>query len=381
MKHIKVRAALLILLTAGLFTPRAYAQKRNFYNLVIGSYTKASEQGISVYAFDTRTGILQLRSATGGIENPSFLTTNKSGTLIYAVSEKNSGTGSVCAYRFDPATGKLRMINQAPSGGNGPCYVSMDSAGTHLFAANYGSGSLGVIGLHKDGLLDSLATSSIQHTGGSINKESQNGPHAHSALLSPDNRYLLSADLGNDRVYIYRYDATAIEPLQPDSPAYVTVTAGSGPRHICFHPNGRTVYVVNEISGSIDGFDYKDGGLVHKQTITLLPAGFTGTIEAADMHISSDGKFLYASNREDRNELIIYSIADDGLLRLAGRQPVLGKGPRNFALDPTGQFLLVANLNTNEVVVFRRNARTGLLTFTGKKIPVTAPACLTFVQE
>jgi 6-phosphogluconolactonase len=249
-----------------------------------------------------------------------------------------------------------------------------------VFAANYGSGSLGVVGLKKDGSLDSTSIQSIQHTGSSI-KPDQARPHAHSAVLSPDNRYVLSANLGNDHVYVYRFDPKAREPLSPADPAYVSVTPGSGPRHICFHPNGRSVYILNEISGSIDGFDYKDGVLTHKQTITLLPDGFTGIVEAADLHISPDGKFLYASNREERNELVIYSIAINGTLSLVGRQPVLGTAPRGFAIDPTGKFVLVANLKTNEVLVFLRNEKTGLLTFTGKKITVPEPACLKFVSE
>jgi 6-phosphogluconolactonase len=348
--------------------------------LVIGSYTKPGEKGISVYTFDTQTGALEFRSATEGIDNPSYLTIGSSGKMIYAVSEKNKESGSVNAYQFDQTSGKLKLINQAPSGGKGPCYISIDNAGTHVFTANYGSGSLGVVRLKEDGSLDSTALQSIQHTGSSINKVDQTRPHAHSAVLSPDNRYVLSADLGNDHVYVYRFDPKAVEPLSPADPAYVTVTPGSGPRHICFHPNGRYVFVLNEISGSIDGFDYKDGVLTHKQTITILPDGFTGTVEAADVHISPDGKFLYASNREERNELVIYSIAANGTLSLAGRQPVLGTAPRGFVIDPTGKFLLVANLKTNEVLVFLRNAKTGLLTFTGKKISVTEPACLKFVS-
>ncbi len=348
--------------------------------LVIGSYTKPGEKGISVYTFDTQTGALQFRSATDGIDNPSYLTIGSNGKMIYAVSEKNKESGSVNAYQFDRASGTLSFINQAPSGGKGPCYISIDNASTHVFAANYSSGSLGVIGLKEDGSLDTATLQSIQHTGSSI-KADQTRPHAHSAVLSPDNRFVLSADLGNDHVYIYRYDPKAREPLSPANPAYVTVTPGSGPRHICFHPNGRSVYVLNEISGSIDGYDYKNGMLTHKQTITILPDGFTGTVEAADLHISPDGKFLYASNREDRNELVIYSIAPGGQLSLVGRQPVLGTAPRGFAIDPTGKFLLVANLKTNEVLVFLRNAKTGLLTFTGKKTSVNEPACLKFVSE
>jgi len=362
----------------GFFSAGAKAQTSDRCYLLIGGYTKASKnKGIAVYEFNTRTGDVQFRSVAGGIENPSYLAVSKDGDKVYAVSEKN--TGSVKVYRFDRVSGKLEFMNEASSGGRGPCYISVDDAGTHVFTANYGNGSLGVIRLSKDGSLDTATVESIQHTGSSANKESQTGPHAHSAVLSPDNRYLLSANLGNDRVYIYHFSASATSPLSPVDPAYVTITPGSGPRHLCFHPNGRYVFVINEMGGSVDVFDYEDGVLRYKQTITMLPDGFSGTVEAADIHISPDGKYLYASNREVRNEIVIYSIDTTGLLAFAGRQPVLGAGPRNFVIDPTGKFLLVANVKTNKVIVFRRDAQTGLLTFTGKRIRVKGPACLKFM--
>jgi len=359
---------------------KVYTQPKDHCYLLIGGYTKPlKDKGIAVYDFNMQTGDLQFRSVTGGIENPSYLTISRDGTKVYAVSEKNNGQGIIIAYQFNRSTGTLRFINEASSGGEGPCYVSVDDAGTHVFAANYSDGRLSAIRLNKDGSLDTAAVQSIQHTGSSINKESQAGPHAHSAVLSPDNRYVLGADLGTDRVYIYRFDSKATKPLSPADTEYVTTIPGSGPRHICFHPNGKYVYVVNEMGGSVDAFDYKDGVLKPKQSITMLPDGFTGIVEAADIHISPDGKFLYASNREVRNEIVIYSISKEGALSFTGRQPVLGAVPRNFAIDPSGKFLLVANQKTSEVIVFNRNANTGLLSFTGKKISIPGPACLKFM--
>ncbi len=360
---------------------KANSQPKGHCYLLIGSYTPAQkDQGIAVYDFNMKTGDLQLRSVMGDIENPSYIAISKNGDRVFAVSEKNSGPGMITAYRFDRLTGTLQAINQVSSGGKGPCYISVDDAATHVFVANYGNGSLSATSLNKDGSLDAATTQSIQHTGSSINKESQGGPHVHSALLTPDNRYILSADLGIDRIYIYRFDKSANKPLSEATPTYATSVPGSGPRHICFHPNGKYVYVVNEISGSVDAFAYHDGTLKYKQSITMLPDGFTGIVEAGDIHISADGKFLYASNREVRNEIVIYSIAKKGRLSLAGRQPVLGAVPRNFAIDPSGKFLLVGNLNTNEVNVFRRNVKTGLLKFTGKKISISEPACLKFIS-
>lgn len=350
--------------------------------LVIGSYTPpVDSQGIAVYIFDTTEGTAKPISVTGGISNPSFLAVTRHGNNLYAVSEKDHGPGSIMAYHFDLKTGRLQYINQASSGGRGPCYVSVDDAATHVFAANYGSGSLGVVSLNKDGSLDTASAWSIQHTGGSIDKENQSKPHAHSAVLSPDGRYLLVANLGNDHIYTYKYSPAQPHSLTPTEPAYVSSIPGSGPRHITFHPNGKYAYVVNELAGSVDAFAYRAGSLKHLQNITMLPEGFQGTIEAADIHISPDGKFLYASNREVRNELVIYSIDAHGTLHYIDRQSVMGAAPRNFAIDPTGKFLLVGNLKNNEVVIFRRDAVTGLLTFTGQKIAVAAPACLKFVAE
>lgn len=350
--------------------------------MVIGTYTMPlKDRGIEVYDFNMKTGRLHIRSVMGGIENPSYLAISKDGNKVYVVSEKNNRPGTITAYRFDRATATLHLMNQAASGGEGPCYVSVNDAGTHVFAANYGSGSLSTTRLHQDGSLDSEKTQTIQHEGSSINKESQAGPHVHSTVPSPDNHYVVSADLGIDRVYVYRFDSSATTPLSEARNGYATVAPGSGPRHICFHPNGKYMYVVNEIAGSVDAFDYNDGALKHKQSITMLPQGFTGIVEAADIHISADGKFLYASNREVRNEIVIYAIGKDGLLRFTGRQPVLGVAPRNFAIDPSGKFLLVGNLRTSEVIVFRRNKKTGLLKFTGKKISIGEPACLQFIVK
>jgi len=368
-------------LFAGIYPAVTSGQTRGHCYLAVGSYTQLRErQGIAIYEFDTETGDLLFRSVTGGIDNPSYLTVTRDGGRLYAVSEKDHGPGSVVAYHIDSTTGQLSLINRAPSGGKGPCYISVDDAGTHVFTANYSNGSLGVIRLNDNGSLDTTRIRSIQHTGGGIDKVNQAGPHAHSAVLSPDGRYLLSANLGNDHIYIYQTDTGTAGSLRPANPAYVTVAAGSGPRHICFHPSGKYVYIVNEMAGSIDIFRYNDGRLDHLQTITMLPENFHGVIEAADIHISPDGRYLYASNREERNEIVIYSIDTAGLLSFVHRQPVLGVAPRNFAIDPTGNFLLVANLKTNAIIVFRRDTTTGLLTFTGKQITSPSPACLKFIR-
>jgi 6-phosphogluconolactonase len=349
------------------------------YHLLIGVYTsQGKSDGIYVYDFNAKSGSFSYKSKASGIVNPSYLAVSKDRMKVYSVSEMGQGKGSISAFTFNSVSGELGFINNVSSGGDGPCYVEVDDKGDYVFAANYSSGSLSAIPVNEDGSLNS-GKQSIQHGGSSINKESQTKPHVHATVLSPDNRYLLASDLGTDKVYIYRFDARNEKPLSPANPPFINVTAGSGPRHLTFHPNGKYVYVINEMEGSISVFKYKEGTLEATQTITLLSTGFKGIIEAADIHISPDGKFLYGSNREESNELVIYSIQNDGKLKYSGRQSTLGKAPRNFAIDPTGTFLLVANQNSDEIVVFKRNKKTGSLQFTGKKISVGMPVCLKFV--
>ena len=349
------------------------------YHLLIGVYTSPGKsEGIYVYDFNAKSGSFRYKAKASGIVNPSFLAVSKDRRKVYSVSEMGKGKGTISAFTFNSVSGELGFINNVSSGGDGPCYVEVDDKGDYVFAANYSGGSLSAIPVDEDGSLNA-GIQTIQHEGSSINKESQTKPHVHATVLSLDNRFLLATDLGTDKVYIYRFDARHEKPLSPANPPFINVTAGSGPRHLTFHPNGKYVYVINEMEGSICVFKYKDGTLEAMQTITLLRPGFKGIIEAADVHISPDGKFLYGSNREESNELVIYSIQKDGKLSYSGRQSTLGKAPRNFAIDPTGTFLLAANQNSDEIVVFKRNKKTGSLQFTGKKISVGMPVCLKFV--
>jgi 6-phosphogluconolactonase len=360
----------------------AFAQKvkSENYNLLIGTYTSSGKsEGIYVYNFNVTTGISAYKSKAAGISNPSYLAISKDGKKVYSVSEAGRGKGSISAFNFNAASGELKWINSVTSGGDGPCYVEVDDRNNYVFSANYGGGSLAAIRVNEDGSLNG-DVQSIQHEGSSVNKENQSKPHVHSAVLSPDNKFLLVADLGTDKVHTYRFIPGGKDALAPADPAFVNTKAGAGPRHLTFHPNGKFVYVVNELDGSVDAFSYNDGKLTSMQTITMLQEGFNGRIEAADIHCSADGKFLYASNREESNELVIYNIGKDGNLKLAGRQSVLGIAPRNFVIAPGGKFLLVANQNSDEIVVFRRNAKTGLLTDTGSRIAVGRPVCLKFVK-
>lgn len=348
------------------------------YNLLIGTYTTSIESdGIFVYDFNTQTGDFKLKSKIAGVENPSYLAVSRDGKHVYAVNEVRSG--GISSFLFNSTSGELKFLNRVSSGGTSPCYVSVDDKNKYVFAGNYGSGSLSAVPLKEDG---SLGTDPqfIQQEGSSIDKSRQQGPHVHCTVLSPDNHYLLTSNLGTDKVSIYQFDASKVsQPLTPAEPAFTAVKAGSGPRHLTFHPNSKFAYLIHEMAGMITVFDYKDGKLVEKQTITMLSPDFKGRVGAADIHISPDGKFLYGSNRGDANELVIYAIDKNGLLSYIGRQPAQGKAPRNFVIDPSGNFLLVANQDTNEIILFKRDKKTGLLTPAGGKIQVSKPVCLKFV--
>lgn len=359
---------------------QAQNKTNNEYNLLIGTYTaSATSDGIYCYSFNTETGNVTLKAALSGVENPSYLAVSRDGNHVYAVNEGR--TGSVNSFLFDKATGVLSFQNKVSSGGSGPCYVSVDDKNKFVFAGNYNSGNLVAVSLKEDGSFGA-EPQFIKHEGSSIDKGRQAGPHVHCTVLSPDNKYLLTSDLGTDKINIYNIDqANLTQPLSPASQESVSVKPGSGPRHITFHTDSKTAYVIQEMGSMITVFDYKNGTLTEKQTITMLAPDYKGRVGAADIHVSDDGKFLYASNRGEANEIVIYSIGKKGMLTYAGRASTLGKAPRNFVIDPSGKFLLVANQDTNEIIFFKRDPKTGLITPTGNKIQVSKPVCLKFVSQ
>jgi 6-phosphogluconolactonase len=358
--------------------------KGNTYKLIIDTYTNdkyenvPDKDGIFVYDFNSETGDFTFKSKVSGEGNPSFLTVSKNRKYVYSLNEFKNG--EISAFSFNESTGELTFLNRVSSGGDNPCYIVVDDNNKFVFTANYGSGTLIAVALNKDGSL-SNNNQIIKQEGSSINTGRQRGSHVHSAVLSPDNRYLLTPNLGTDKVCIYKVDYTNIkQPLTPADPAFVTAKQGSGPRHITFHPDAKYVYLIQELECLVTAYDYKDGKLTEKQIITMLTPDFKGAVGAADIHVSPDGKFLYTSNRGDVNELVIYAIGKDGKLTFTGRQSTLGKTPRNFAIDPTGNFLLAANQFSDEVVVFKRDLKTGQLTPTGKNIKVGRPVCLKFLK-
>ena len=374
-----MRISTIILSVLSFFTDlQAQTSATNQFHLLIGTYSvEGKTNGIHVYRFDSQSGEATMAQSVTELSNASYLAISSDGKNVYAVSE-GSGGGSVNAYSFNPISGALTGLNSVPA--QGPCYVSVDDAKSVVFAGNYGGGSVLAVHLNHDGsfLEDNLQT--IKHEGSSVNKDRQEKPHVHSVVLSLDDRHLLVPDLGTDKVYQYRVDTKQRHALIPMDVPFLAVNPGGGPRHLTFHPNGKHAYLVLELEGAVMALDYSEGKLTSKQTISMVSSDFKGRVSGADIHTSPDGKFLYASNRGDVNEIAIYSIDRNGMLTLTGRQSVLGKTPRNFVIDPTGNFLLVANQNTNEIIIFKRDVKSGLLTPTGKKIEVDKPVCLKFIR-
>lgn len=355
------------------------AQKKlpSTYDLVIGTYTKGESKGIYVYRFYVETGKLAYLSQIEDVSNPSYLTVSANNKFIYAVNE-NSPNGSVSAFRFDAGTGKLELINSQQTGGS-PAHVSIDKDQKNLFVSNYGTGSLSVVPINKDGSLGA-ATQTIQNEGGSVNKQRQAGPHVHSATLSPDEKHLFVADLGTDKINIYRYRDSKVPALTSEIPAFVTTKPGSGPRHMDFSADGKFLYIVQELVAAVTVYGVDDAKLTEIQTIPMVDANFKGAVGAADIHISPNGKFLYASNRGEGDEIVTYEISPvSGQLRFIDRFRTLGKTPRNFIIDPTGKFLIAGNQNSNTVNVFAIDQKSGRISPTRNSINIDSPVCLKMV--
>ncbi len=345
-----------------------------------GTYTGAKSQGIYVSRFDAASGKLSTPELAVETTNPSFLAVSPGEKNLYAVGEL-SKTGAVSAFVFEDKTGKLTLLNQQLSGGGGPCHVAVDATGKCLLVANYGSGSIAALPIHADGSLG-VATTKIQHAGSGVNPQRQAGPHAHFIMPSPDNRFTLDCDLGLDKVFVNSLDASAAK-LTAHEPPFATVAPGSGPRHFVFSHDGKFVYVINEMGGTITVFNYAAANAAMKevQTISTLPKDFSGANTGAEIALHPNGKFLYGSNR-GHDSIAIYAVDQKtGRLTFVEHQPTLGRTPRHFAIDPTGRWLLAENQASDSVVVFTLNPDTGKLKPTGQSITVGSPVCAVFVSE
>ncbi|OIN60544.1 3-carboxymuconate cyclase [Arsenicibacter rosenii] len=362
-------------------TPPARTNKAEKQEILyVGTYSTRGSEGIYVYAFDRKTATLRKLQAVSGPKSPSFLAVHPSGNYVYSVNEGAPVANGVSAYSVDGRTGQLTAINQESSHGRGPCHISIDQTGKLAFVSNYGGGTFAVLPVRADGSLGA-ATDSLTYSGAGPNKQRQEKPHIHSAIVSPDNRFVYVSDLGTDKIYSYAIDK-ATGKVKPAATPFVSERPGSGPRHFVFHPNRRFAYGVQELTSTVAVFavDPKSGTLtVLEERIPTLPAGFTGSNTSADIHIDPKGRFLYQSNR-GANVLSIFAIQPDGRLKLAGHQATMGKTPRNFVIDAKGEFLLAANQDTDTVIIFRIDPKTGLLTQVGEPVSIPAPVCLQLVN-
>lgn len=356
-----------------------FAQNPIYY-LLVGTYTDGVQQdGIYVYRFNPNKGEATFISKTNGVENPSYLCISHDQKFVYAVNE-NSGDnpGYVSAFSFDKKKGELTFINKQPTDGYAPCYITIDSTGKNVITANYSGGNITVFKTNADGSLQPHCQL-IAHEGYGVNVERQEMPHPHCVVFSPDEKYLFSADLGNDRLYEYKVDINSADNvLTENDPAYLTITDGFGPRHFTFSPDGKNAYLINELSGQIIVYDYNNGKLTEKQTIASDNTNVKGDKSSADIHITPNGKFAYSSNRGIANDIALFKVQSDGTFLENGHQPVVAY-PRNFMIDPTGRFLLVAGRDANTIQIFIINKNYGLLQDANVKIDMPKPVCLKMV--
>jgi len=348
--------------------------------LFIGTYTNGQSKGIYVYRFNTATGD-GIELSTTMAANPSYLSISPEGNHVYAASE-NEKEGAVIAYAFERSTGRLAFLNTQSSHGSCTCYITEDRTEKWVFVANYCSGNLTALPVNPDGSL-APATQIIQQFGKGPNTTRQESSHVHSTIFSPDEKFLLAANLGSDEEHVYAFNPKAQIPLMNMKDSVVPLKPGTGPRHIVFHPVKSNVYIVGELTGTVDAFhfDTLSGKLTHFQRIRTTPENFKGDPGSADIHIRADGKFLYASNRGTSNTLAVFAIRKDGRLENKQIISVNGKHPRNFVIDPSGHFLLVANRDSDNIVVFAIDPVSGLLKATGKEFSIPNPVCLKFLTN
>ena len=363
-------------------TTQATTGKAQSLLVFFGTYTKGKSKGIYVSRLDLASGTLSTPELAAETTNPSFLAIAPSGKHLYAVNEvadyKGEKSGAATAFALDRASGKLTQLNQQSSQGAAPCHIIVDPSGKNVLLANYTGGSVAVLPIQSDGSLGKISDHQ-QHAGSSVDPRRQKEPHAHSINLTPDSRYAMAADLGLDKVLIYRFDA-ADGKLQPHDPPAGVVPPGAGPRHFAFHPSGKYAYAINELSSTVTAFSFDPAAATLRaiETVSTLPEAVKGN-STAEVVVHPSGKFLYGSNR-GHDSIAIFAIDDStGRLTAAGHQPSGGKTPRGIAVEPSGRYLLAANQGTDSVIVFRIDADTGALQPTGQQVEVGSPVCVRFL--
>ncbi len=364
--------------------PSAPAKTANML-VYFGTYTGEKSRGIYVSRLDAASGTLSAPQMAAETPSPSYLAVHPSGTFLYAANEVNTfegkDTGSVSAFAVDRASGQLKALNQQASAGGGPAHLIVDRTGKTVLVANYGGGSVAALPINANGTLQP-ASAAIQHRGSSVDPKRQTAPHAHSITTDPGNRFAYAADLGLDKVLIYRFDPER-GSLTANEPPFAAVKPGAGPRHFTFHPSGRFAYVINEINLTVTAFtaDAQRGTLTELETLPTLPQGqsMQEGFSTADVQIHPSGRFLYGSNR-GHNSIVVFAVDQKtGRLTYVENRSTEGSTPRAFGIDPTGTYLLAANQRSDSIVVFRIDRESGRLTPTGHTLEVPSPVCVKFV--
>ena len=371
LKYFRIPLLLLIFLC---FTSLFMKAQRIY--LIAGTYTSSNSEGIYVFDWNEAKGTASKRTSIF-TSNPSFLAVNPSKTHLYSVNENNPGT--VSSFAFDTASVQLRFLNAVSSKGIHPCYIAVHPSGQWVVTGNYSGGGLTLFEVRSDGSL-SDPVQNLQHSGRSIDTVRQKKSHVHATFFSPDGRFLFVPDLGTDQVVVYPFN-TKEGTIANTEKQIIEITAGGGPRHLAIHPSGNYLYVLEELSGFVSVFQQTKGNWAGLQRITSLPAGYAGGISAADIHLSADGNYLYCSNRGDANLLTVFRVQPNGgTLSPIQHLSCGGKKPRNFGIDPSGSWLVVANQESNDLILFKRDVNTGLLTSTGDSITIPAPVFVSWIQ-
>ncbi len=367
---------LLLFSLVGLGTLSAQVKATKF-NLLVGTYTnKCESKGIYTYEFDSKTGDLKLKNTTESVISPNYISVSRDKKFVYAANADGENS-AVSAFKFEPNSGKLTFLNKEKTvDANNPCYIIDDER--NVITANYSSGNLSVFAKKPNGSLNEQKQL-MQHTGKGPNTKRQEKSHIHMVDFSPDHKYVVATDLGSDKVFSYQYTRSSAESVVTllDS---ISLKPGCGPHHFTFSKDGKLIYVLNELDGTISTLKFKESAFELGETISILAEGFKQNFTAADIHISPDNTFLYVTNRKEANDISCFKILSTGNLSFVSRTSTLGDGPRNFTFDPTGNFLLVAHQYSNTIIVFKRDKTTGLLTDSGKKAELCSPVCLKFAN-
>ena len=380
----QLRVIKLIFFLAAILLLKACSSSDHGYIVYVGTYTGDGSDGIYACKFNPVDGDLGPVRLVAKTDNPSFLTTDPDGRFLYAVNEvdsfQNEPAGGVSVFEINRESGKLALLQQISSLGKGPCHLSLDKSGRYLMVANYNSGNFSVFPVRYDGSLGEN-TAFIQSTGSGADTVRQTGPHAHYIQGTGNNKFVMVADLGTDKILIYRFDPATGE-LTPNNPAFVALDPGAGPRHFAFAPSGNFMFVLNELSSTVSVFDFDQDSakLQVKQTISTLPEQFTGMNTAAEILAGHNGRFLYVSNRGDDSIVVFYIDKDDGSLTFVDRVPCGGKTPRNFEIDPTGQWMLVANQDSDNIMLFQIDQESGKLIQTNRSVDISSPVCIRFID-